>query len=41
MSPQRLHASYKKLPEFVALARKFDPQGKFRNEFLNSNIFSV
>ena len=39
-SPKVLHAIYKKLPEFVALTRKFDPQGKFRNEFLNTIIFS-
>ncbi|MGB9464166.1 MAG: D-arabinono-1,4-lactone oxidase [Candidatus Acidiferrum sp.] len=40
MSPKELHTSYKKLPEFLALTKKFDPQGKFRNEFLNTNIFS-
>lgn len=38
--PSQLHAGYEKLPEFVALCRKYDPQGKFRNEFLNTNIFS-
>jgi alditol oxidase len=40
MSPNELRSSYKKLPEFVALSTKYDPQGKFRNEFLNTNIFS-
>jgi xylitol oxidase len=40
ISPKVLHAIYRKLPEFVALTRKFDPQGKFRNEFLNTIIFS-
>jgi len=39
-SPKVLHSIYKKLPEFVALTRKFDPQGKFRNDFLNTIIFS-
>lgn len=39
MVPAQLHLSYEKLPEFVALAKKYDPQGKFRNEFLNANIF--
>lgn len=39
-SPKELKSIYKKMPEFVALARKYDPQGKFRNEFLNTNIFS-
>ena len=39
-SPKQLKSIYKKMPEFVELARKYDPQGKFRNEFLNTNIFS-
>ena len=39
-SPEKLHAIYKKLPEFIALSKKLDPQGKFRNDFLNTNIFS-
>lgn len=37
--PAKLRAHYKKLPEFVALANKFDPHGKFRNTFLRANIF--
>jgi len=37
--PAQLHAAYRKLPEFIDLARKFDPQGKFHNEFLDTNIF--
>jgi alditol oxidase len=40
MVPSQLHLSYEKLPEFVALCQKYDPQGKFRNEFLNANIFN-
>jgi alditol oxidase len=39
ISPAQLHACYEKLPDFVALSRKYDPKGKFRNEFLNRNIF--
>ena len=39
MSPQTLRTLYTKMPDFVALAKKFDPQGKFRNDFLNKNIF--
>jgi xylitol oxidase len=39
MVPSQLQVSYKKLPEFVALCKKYDPQGKFRNEFLNTNVF--
>jgi xylitol oxidase len=40
MAPSRLHAHYEKLPEFVALCKKYDPRGKFRNEFLDANIFA-
>jgi alditol oxidase len=38
--PAQLQARYEKLPEFVALCRKYDPRGKFRNEFLDVNIFA-
>lgn len=40
ISPGELRSIYKKLPEFVQLSTKYDPQGKFRNDFLNTNIFS-
>ena len=39
ISPEQLKAAYEKLPEFVQLARRLDPHGKFRNDFLNANIF--
>ena len=39
ISPAQLHSSYEKLPEFVELTRRYDPKGKFRNDFLNRNIF--
>jgi len=39
-SPAELKSIYKKMPEFVQLSKKYDPQGKFCNEFLNTNIFS-
>jgi alditol oxidase len=39
VSAAQFHARYEKLPQFVQLARSYDPQGKFRNEFLNTNIF--
>jgi alditol oxidase len=41
VSPAQLHSAYQRLPDFVALARKFDPQGKFHNDFLNTNIFGA
>ncbi|MGB7844470.1 MAG: D-arabinono-1,4-lactone oxidase [Candidatus Acidiferrum sp.] len=39
ISPTELKLIYKKLPDFIELSKKYDPQGKFRNEFLNTNIF--
>ena len=39
LSPQTVQFFYEKLPEFVALSMKHDPQGKFRNEFLNTDVF--
>jgi len=38
--PAKLKSCYKKLPDFIQLCKKYDPQGKFRNEFLSTNIFS-
>jgi xylitol oxidase len=40
LAPERLRGRYEKLPEFVELSKKYDPHGKFRNDFLNTNIFS-
>ena len=39
-TPKELKSIYKKLPEFVKLSQTYDPQGKFRNQFLDTNIFS-
>jgi len=41
ISPARLHSVYQKLPEFVELSERYDPKRKFRNEFLNRNIFGT
>jgi xylitol oxidase len=41
MSPKELKSIYARLPDFIALSRKYDPQGKFRNAFLTTNIFSA
>ena len=41
LPPAQLDSAYEKLPEFIAIARKFDPNGKFRNEFLDRNLFGV
>ncbi len=38
MAPARVQALYQKLPEFRQLLREYDPQGKFRNAFLDTYI---
>ena len=40
MPPAELRLRYERLPDFIALATKRDPHGKFRNEFLNTNLFT-
>ncbi|WP_031528230.1 D-arabinono-1,4-lactone oxidase [Dyadobacter crusticola] len=39
VAPNVLAERYDKLPDFIALARKYDPQGKFENDFLKMNVF--
>jgi xylitol oxidase len=39
MAPSVLRSRYERLPDFLALARRYDPQGKFRNEFLDQNVY--
>lgn len=41
MSHLRLAALYQRMPDFQHLLREYDPKGKFRNDFLNKNIFGV
>lgn len=38
--PAELRPRYPRLPEFVQMASKYDPKGKFRNDFLDTNIFA-
>jgi alditol oxidase len=40
VSPATLRAKYEKLSDFVDLCTRYDPKGKFRNEFLKQNIFA-
>ncbi len=40
MPPTELRSRYERLADFVQLAAKYDPKGKFRNDFLNTNIFA-
>lgn len=39
MESSRLAAVYEKLPDFRLLLMQYDPHGKFRNEFLERNVF--
>ncbi|HEX9441369.1 MAG TPA: D-arabinono-1,4-lactone oxidase [Roseiflexaceae bacterium] len=39
MPPAQLQSLYAKLPDFQQLLRFYDPQGKFRNAFLDTYIF--
>jgi xylitol oxidase len=38
--PAELKRIYTKMPDFIELSKRYDPQGKFRNEYLNKNIFN-
>ncbi|MGO9274249.1 MAG: FAD-binding protein [Terriglobia bacterium] len=40
ISPSRLRSLYERLPDYQALLRHYDPRGKFRNAFLNANIYA-
>ncbi|MBO0950066.1 FAD-binding protein [Fibrella forsythiae] len=39
VDPKVLKERYEMLPEFLQLARMYDPQGHFRNKFLDLNIY--
>ena len=39
--PARLRSVYPKLPDYQALLKRYDPAGKFRNEFLDANVYGA
>jgi xylitol oxidase len=39
MAPGELRSRYARLDDFRELAGRYDPKGKFRNEFLDANLF--
>lgn len=39
--PAELEQLYPRFAEFRALAKQYDPQGKFRNDFLNRNVYGA
>ncbi len=40
ITPSKLKAHYKKLAEFQQMLKFYDPHGKFRNKFLDTNVYS-
>jgi xylitol oxidase len=40
MSPNILQSHYERLADFKQLVAEFDPKGKFRNDFLEKNLYS-
>jgi xylitol oxidase len=41
MSPERVQALFERMPDFQRLLQSYDPQGKFRNDFLDTYIFGT
>lgn len=41
VSPKLLESRYEKLQDFRGLLSQYDPQGKFRNAFVDLNIFGI
>ncbi|WP_373516471.1 D-arabinono-1,4-lactone oxidase [Pricia sp.] len=39
MQPDTLHSRYERMEDFLQLANEYDPQGKFRNTFLDKNLY--
>jgi alditol oxidase len=40
LAPSVLHSRYERYRDFLALSSQYDPEGKFRNAFMNENFFS-
>jgi xylitol oxidase len=41
MAPSRIQSLYPRMADFKSLMAKHDPQGKFRNQFLDDNLFGA
>jgi alditol oxidase len=41
LNPAQISRLYPRLPDFRALAKEFDPQGKFYNVFLHDHVYTV
>jgi xylitol oxidase len=40
LPPSKLEPCYTQLPQFRALLAHYDPQGKFRNEFVDQSLYA-
>jgi len=40
LHPAEIRSRYERLADFIHLATQYDPKGKFRNDFLNTYLFS-
>ena len=40
LAPERIESRYARLADFKSLVKKWDPEGKFRNEFVDRNLYS-
>ena len=40
LPPAQMQAQYTRLANFKEMLKNHDPDGKFRNEFIESNLFS-
>ena len=41
IAPATLQSRYEKWPDFLKMLREYDPKGKFRNAFLDKNIYGA
>jgi xylitol oxidase len=41
MAPANLRSRYAKMSDFQAMVAQYDPGGKFRNEFINKNLYGA
>jgi len=41
IAPAQLQTQYTRLAEFKAALKSHDPDGKFRNDFIDTNLFST
>jgi xylitol oxidase len=41
LAPEKIEADYARLGDFKALVKHYDPEAKFRNEFVSRNLYSA